>query len=392
MLTASGAGGNEVQQQLAASAARAGRVRPPLLSDAAVAGANCVLGYNHAMSSHEWLPEAGLGPDPALVREVLAIRPGGLAAVVHAVPALRHLRATYPDARISVAAAAPARELLQACPYVDRILDLARPSEALIERFDIAVSFAAPEERSLDVRDVNAGFRAAWRRHGEASRGGIQPDWPMRLSDRTRMLRLAWLLGGASSDAGLGLWPRLVDRNGAARLVADVQRPLALVHVGAGQRARRWPAERWSRVIDLVDAVGLAPVVVGTRRDTAATDTAVIEARSAPLVLVGQTGVGELAGLLERAALFVGGDSGPAALAGALGVRSVVVAPGSPLEHVARPGIVDLVGAGPCERCGELACGHPPPPAHSVPLEPVLAGVTLAAATAVARWRAQQIA
>lgn len=341
----------------------------------------------------DWQPEAGLGPDPDGVREVLAIRPGGLRAVVDAIPALRHLRTTYPGARMTVAAGGPVRDLLDACPYVDRTVDLALASEARIDRFDIVISFAGPGDvDSLAVIDVHAAFRASWHASGDELRGAIHPEWPARLADRQRMLRLAWLLGGEGPvDPGLGLWPTLADRNGAARLVAGISRPVALLHAGAGDPNRRWPPEHWARIVDAVDAAGLAPVLIGTAADQAVTDDVVIAARCAPYVLVGQTGVGELAGLLERAALFVGGDSGPAALAGALGVRSVIIGPGSAIEHAARPGHIDLVTAGPCECCGDAGCAASMLPAEMVQLEPVLTTVGLAAATAIRRWHAQQI-
>lgn len=343
-------------------------------------------------SAPDWLPETGLGPEPATVQEVVAVRPGGLAAAVHAVPAMRHLRATYPEARLTVAANAAARELLEACPYVDRVIDLAAPSEAQLESFDIAISFADPRMAlQLDVADVQARFRASWSIGGAVERGAIHPDWPNRLPEATRMLRLAWLLGGAEPDATLGLWPRLADRNGAARLIESCSRPVAIVHVGAMRPDRRWPPERWARVLELLEAGGLHPVMVGTRDDVRDAHRAIASGSAKPLDLVGETSVGELVGLLERAALFVGGDSGPAALAGALMVRSVVVGPGSMLELQARPGQTDLVHAGVCATCGEVACQHEPRPAADVGLEPVLARVGLAAATALTRWRDTRI-
>jgi ADP-heptose:LPS heptosyltransferase len=240
---------------------------------------------------------------------------------------------------------------------------------------------------------VNASFRASWRESGSPERRAIHPTWPERLDDATRMLRLAWLLGGSlDADASLGLWPSLADRNGAARLVAGASRPIALVHPGAGHAERRWQPAGWAAIVDLLDGIGLDAVLVGSVRDHRAADAVLARSRSAPLAVVGRTSIGELCGLLERSVLFVGGDSAPAALAGALGVRSVVVGPASAFEHLPRPGIVDLVHAGPCVRCGEHACTHPAPAARDVPLERVLGRVELAATTALDRWQRSQIA
>ncbi|MEO6866821.1 MAG: glycosyltransferase family 9 protein, partial [Gaiellales bacterium] len=243
----------------------------------------------------------GLGPEPASVHELLAIRAGGLGDVVRAVPALRHLRATFVDARISVVASQAGRALLDTCPYVDRTIALERPSEALLERFDVALSFAHPGEQSrLSLKVIDAGMRVGWRLGRESGRRAIRPLWPERLDDRSRMLRLAWLLGGAlHADPGLGLWPSLADRNGAARLVADTQRPLAIIHVGSGSSQRRWPAARWARVLDLIDGIGLEPVLVGTSEDQSIVDQVVASVRHAPMSLLGKTNVGELVGLLE---------------------------------------------------------------------------------------------
>ena len=342
---------------------------------------------------HVHQDESGLGPDPAGVRSVLAIRPGGVADVVRAVPALRHLRETYPRARISVAAASPARELLDACPYVDRVVELERPSEALLESFDVALSWASPGDPALEVDSVDARFHASWREEGAPQRRAIHPAWPMRLDATSRMLRLAWLLGGELDGSGaVGLWPRLADRNGAAQLVSDATRPIAVVHVGAGSELRRWQPGHWAALVDELDGIGLDPVLVGTDDDHASSIQVLGSVRHAPISVVGQTSIGVLCGLLERAVLFVGGDSGPAAMAAALGVRSVVIGPASAYEYDCRPGHVELVAAGPCRECGEHACDHPAAAAQDVPLDHALSRVGLVAAAAVERWKRSRIA
>lgn len=329
----------------------------------------------------------GSGPDPALVRDVLVIRPGGLADAVRTVPALRHLRATYPAARITMAASSCGSDLLRDCPFVDRFLP-AGTEAARTTWFDVAISFAHPQriDSTVHVSDVRARVRACWRGAGdEPLRGVLAPVWPARMSSAARMLRLAWLLGGTSRGDEFALWPSRGDRNAAAHLVRSVSGPLVLIHTGSSRAERRWPSERWARVIDLLSSLGLTPVFVGSAADRASTEDVIGRTMSATTTVVGMTEVGTLAALVERSSLFIGTDSGPAALAEALGVPSIIVGPASLLEH---RGTVDLLTADACELCGEPCCDHGGGPAAGVAVEPALARVALAADVAMWRWRA----
>lgn len=324
---------------------------------------------------HAARDELGLGPDADSVRSVLVIRPGGVASVVRAVPALRHVRAAYARARVDVVAEAPARELLDACPYVDRVIASEQPSEALIECYDIAISWAAPDDSSaLSVDDVNARFRASWRSEGGRQRRAIHPEWPERMDAASRMLRLAWLLGGELGDhQHFGLWPSLADRNGAAALVSDSMRPLALVHAREHCDSDRvLGIEEWGALVDMLDAIGLDPVLVGGADDVSCANRVLERVRHVPMSLVGRTTVGQTCGLLERAALFVGVDLAPAALASALDVRSVVIGPTSPYEFDCRPGRVELVAV------------------EDTPVDVVLGRVKLVAGAALEHARRQE--
>ena len=295
----------------------------------------------------------GLGPDPATVLEVAVLRPGGLASTVHAIPALRHLRKTYPGARITVAVDAASIDLVRACPYVDRCVDIGRPSELVIERFDVAVLLDNHQEiadaaagttagairtrrgrrgggPTLDL--VDARCRAAYQHPDHESRYHVYPEQVTRVPEHVRLLRLVWLLGGEQPDASLSLWPSLADRNGAAELVAGIERPIAVLHAGDARSPSRWSRSTFARVAALINDHGLQPVLVGT--GLADDPTAVADDWSSSTEWLKESGVvvdladvpsvGELVGLLERASLFVGADGGAGAIAVALRVQSVV--------------------------------------------------------------------
>lgn len=345
--------------------------------------------------------EIGLGPPSTAVSNILVVRPGGLGEMVNAVPALRHLRAVYPESQICVAAARDALQLVQACPYVDRTIELQAESEiesiaagSVEPAFDLVVSFGDPyrplagraaERFSLRLREIREVSFAAYRTDGEDARHLVHPVWPKRLSDAQRMLRLVWLLGGIKPDITLSLWPTLTDRNAAASLVSDIDAPLAIVHMGAKRAERRWPRERFARAIELLIHNGICPVVVGADAD----HTLVAQLREntcATFVdVVGQTSVGQLAGLMERACLFFGNDSGPAALAAAMSLPSVIIGPGSAIERLGTSPTISYLAPDWCEVCGEAVCDHSSD-AADVSESDALAELTILSQRAAGTW------
>jgi ADP-heptose:LPS heptosyltransferase len=107
--------------------------------------------------------------------------------------------------------------------------------------------------------------------------------------------------------------------------------PRIVVHVGAGTLAKRWPAEHWRVLVGrLVERLGAQVVLVGDASDGAIA-RAILGPRPWPAVAdwTGRLSLAELAALLERADLFVGGDSGPAHLAAAVGTPGVVLFSGT---------------------------------------------------------------
>jgi heptosyltransferase I len=344
----------------------------------------------------------GLGPDPQQVGTMAVILPAGLAAVVDAIPALRHLRQVYPTAVLTAIASRDAAPLLDGCPYVDRRIDGRRPSEIVLEHFDLAVSLDDPVDacrmpqiagrRSLDIASVSADVRVAYRAPGSRAEHAVHPVRPMRLARTARMLRLVWLLGGCSPNPASALWPTLADRNSAARLLDGAPACIVVLHPFTRHPEQRWEDAGWMQLVTALVDCGACPVVVGLDDDAGAGELSGRMAQLGAVNLVGVTNVGELVGVLERASLVIAVDSGPAALARAAGVSSLVIGPMSAIECVQAPGArVEYVRAAGCSSCDVSPCEHGNGRAAEIPLEPVVsrALVHVNRALRAARSRAQ---
>jgi heptosyltransferase-2/heptosyltransferase-3 len=108
---------------------------------------------------------------------------------------------------------------------------------------------------------------------------------------------------------------------------ADPDAPMVCIHPGAAWRPRAWRPERFAAVADWVQETYHSQVLfVGSteEKDVQASVRAKVQGRRA-FWLAGALTWQELTALLARARLFIGNDSGPAHLAAACGVPSVVL-------------------------------------------------------------------
>jgi lipopolysaccharide heptosyltransferase II len=338
---------------------------------------------------------------------ILLHAPNPLGDAVMAEPAARAIAARFPDARIEVLISAPIAVLAETWPFVDEIwpvvaggrvrerLDAIRLGWRLGRRgYDLAVLFP----NSLRAAQLAVGGRAsrvlAYAGH----------DRERLLTDRVptpvapfeaHMVAFYW---GLAAALGCGPVPRKTELDGAARgetrtiLAGDPRsapriRPTPGMHAAArdllgrvGIRddpfiaiapgaaflgAKCWPAERYGELCRrLAGELGWPCVLLGRRAERAlgAAVHAAAGAAASTVDLTGRADVGMLLGILARARLFVGNDSGPAHVAAALGLPGVAIF-GSTSDRHTGPvghGIRIVQRQLPCAPCFQPSCplGH----------------------------------
>jgi ADP-heptose:LPS heptosyltransferase len=150
----------------------------------------------------------------------------------------------------------------------------------------------------------------------------------------------------------------------------DQAAQLIVVHVSAGSPFRRWPADSFAETVASLAAGGPERRVIVTSgpSDAEAADRVSAEARrrlgasGGRVVRCGELTLAELRALLDRAALYIGGDSGPLHVAAT--TRSPIVAlygptlaaRSAPWRPADRPS--EAVDAGPlsCRPCDQRVC------------------------------------
>jgi ADP-heptose:LPS heptosyltransferase len=140
-----------------------------------------------------------------------------------------------------------------------------------------------------------------------------------------RFLEVVSLVG---ADAGT-LVPRLevipADREAAASVLEGLRDPIVVLHPGATDARRHWPASSFAAVADALTGSGATIVITGTESERSVADDVAGRMRGPAVVLTGALSLPGLVGLLQRAALVVSNDTGPRHLAEAVGTATVSI-------------------------------------------------------------------
>jgi lipopolysaccharide heptosyltransferase II len=143
-----------------------------------------------------------------------------------------------------------------------------------------------------------------------------------------RQLALVQRVGCRSAAPGLSFVPRPADvaatraRLGAAGI--DPDRPYLLLHPGASAASRRYPAGHWAQVLRLLAHDPQLPLVLtGTAAESELVDQIQFASAVPAISLAGRLTLGELGAALQRAAVVVTNNTGPAHMAAAVGTPVV---------------------------------------------------------------------
>jgi heptosyltransferase-2 len=319
-------------------------------------------------------------PAPPAPRDILFIRLDRIGDMVLSTPALKAIKEKYPSARLSVLAAPAAAGLLDGNRNVDRVYlwEPGKGPAALLgvlrdlraAGFDLAID---PHSGYEITTAVIAFLSGAAVRAGYGTRGrGIffnlragAPAAGAHFSDEA--FGVLKLLGMERGSAGPELFVTREAEAGAAAMLenagAGKSDTVVSVHPGGHYPSQRWPAERFAAMITaLISRHKAWIVLVGVSAEAAVTEKVLAclapEDRKKVIKAV-DLKTGLLCALIGRSRLFIGNNSGPLHMAGALKIPSVSTM-GPTDENRWRPLGADqivLKADLPCLSCGRGRCG-----------------------------------
>ena len=291
------------------------------------------------------------------IRKILAVKLDHIGDCVIALPAVRRLKQHFPDATVHVLSGRSSKSVWSVEPAVDGIIefdffharsslgpvpvsddDLARLGERLAAYdFDLAVDL----RKSIDTRHVlkcagarvTAGFdyrdRFPWL--------DVALEWegdptfsPKRQHVADSLINLVDAIAAACETdrtviRGQPAEPPAAafDAIGGKRLFS---RPVVCIHPAVGTVMRQWPAASFAELANLlIERCGVHAMIIGGPDEMEVAKAVLAHIRHPRQVwnAVGAFPLGALPGVLARAALFVGNNSGPKHIAAGLGVPTI---------------------------------------------------------------------
>ncbi|HYH56696.1 MAG TPA: glycosyltransferase family 9 protein, partial [Anseongella sp.] len=277
-------------------------------------------------------------------KKIAVLRAGGLGDLIVTFPAIKAIKCAYPEAEIVLIAERMHNGLLErGRSAVDRVVvppfswhlpeEAGRSSEEIDafframqeEKFDIAVHF---QGKGIAANQVIKKFKARVTA-GNTCEGAVPPDHSLPFyyyqNEITRCLEVAGLIGARTVNLNPQINLLEEDRQEAREVLRQyrIKKPYILLHPGAMDIRRMWPAEKFASLGNVLAGRGYTIVITGAKEDHPAVSAVLSEMPPGAVSLYNCLSLGGLGALAAESALTVSNDTGPLHLARAVGAKTV---------------------------------------------------------------------
>lgn len=278
------------------------------------------------------------------VKRIAVLRANALGDYIFCIPALQAIKNQWPHAELVYLGKAWHRDFLAGRPGpVDRVVVVPKCKGIPLECDDVE----DPDSVQKFFAEMRAeSFDLAFQMHGG---GGNSNPFVQKLGARTsigllaenappldinipyslfhheilRYLEIANAAGAAPVDIQPSIAVTARDHHELNLAVPELRHPFAVLHPGATDVRRRWPAEKLATIADRLAEEGLHVYVTGTAVESQLVQSVVGAARSKPVPVCERLSLHALTALLAQAEIVVSNDTGPLHLARALATPTV---------------------------------------------------------------------
>ncbi len=286
------------------------------------------------------MPNSQMPINPALVKNILAVRNDRFGEFLLNIPALRALKETFSDARLIAVVDPYTKELAESVLFIDEIIEWGRQGHSLSEKLQLIKLL---RKKSIDMaimlnpaKDFNIMTRFA----GIPIRVGYDRKWGFllthKIKDRKHLgekheieynLELASLVGAKTEDLTLSI---SVNDTIIDDLLKDAgienNDNLVALHPWTSDPIKQWPLQNFFELTNrLIREQDIRVIIIGGKDALTKSIELFKNVNSNLINLTGKTTLTQLAALLKKCKLLISGDSGPVHLACAAGTKVLAI-------------------------------------------------------------------
>lgn len=294
-------------------------------------------------------------------KNILVIRLDEIGDVVLTTPFLRELRNHYPKAKITLIVKPQVYNLVELCPYVDKILTFKRIDGRFKffhniyetynfakkylrgENFDLAIIprwdvdyYYAPFIAFFSQAKERIGFSEKVTEYKSLANKGYDKlftkvyDYREFCHEVEKNLYLLKQLGGTITDDSLELWNYSEDEKYIDSLLKNYEKEyLIAVVVSASDNKREWAPEKFSNLMTKIvkNNKNVRFVLLGDKTNTEKIKNKIVNNFMSSYIIdcVGKTTLRQTYTILKRCNFFIGLDTGPMHIAAATKVKGIVL-------------------------------------------------------------------
>ena len=306
-------------------------------------------------------------------KKILIILHGSIGDVIRALPLADSLRRGFPRAFLAWSVEPPSLPLLHENPAIDEIIVFDRPrgwktfgrflARIRAEHFDLVLDLQRHFKSGLISRWSGAGQRIGFGRGDSKELNWLYNNlhidtYGEAFSKLEHYLRFADYLGVPRAPLEWNFHLTAAEWNAVENHLSQV-RPFAVLFVGARWESKRWFAGQIARCAEILsEDYRFDVVLLGGKEDRSLALEVAAEARVGITDLVGRTSLREAIGVIDRAQLAVGPDTGLMHIAAAVGTPVISLWGATNPQRTGPYGFSNLViqGQAPCVPCNRRRC------------------------------------
>ncbi len=327
-------------------------------------------------------------------KNILVVRLGAMGDIVHVIPAVKNLRMAFPDAHITWLVEDRLKDLVECLPEIDEIIVFPRkewqdclkyPRKYFAVILGVRMFLKKLRNRKYEIAlDFHGNFKSGLLTYLSAAqtRIGFSRGYckefnfifsNVRITPKQKKIhkvdKYLNLLQGLEIKAyyqrpvfPISETDRLYVNDFIHQNHLD-QRSIAIIHPGTSQfgKYKRWPPENYAHLADrLIQELNYSVIFTWSASEYGLVKKIMSFMRYSATIACKTSSVKQLIALMERARLFIGGDTGPTHIASSIGIPTIAIfGPKDPSIYAPydRNALVMRKDI-PCSPCEKRTCDH----------------------------------